>query len=309
MHVSIVGNAKWDYSAERDWQSGFVGVGHSCEVIDEKTSSAKTILGAAEKSDLLLWISANSFHTKETFQNCQSVVRVVGWHADLFWGLSRKNWQNAPVWNADVVYTADGGHDDLWEKMGVNHRWLLPGVKSGWVAKRGVKRDNYECDVAFVGNDGSSYHAEWPYRGRLVGALREMCLRNGWTFKNPGGASRKIERDRRMNDFYKSARVTVGDSLCLDYDKSKYWSDRVYEATGRGGVLIMPEIDALKAETGGWLPTYPWGDWEALEGVVGDLVASGDRRDALSAQGKLWAGENHTYETRVTQLLIGEGHG
>jgi hypothetical protein len=303
MHISIVGNARWQYNAEHDWRTGFEALGHTCKIVSEVGTGPDDLVKEAARSDFLMWVSANRTHSKETFDKCKATTLVIGWHPDLFWGLSRRRWTEAPVWDAEVVFTADGGHDALWEKMGVNHRWLLPGVRSMWVNRGATERDGYLCDVAFVGNNGSSYHPEWPYRKQLVENLQKMCAKNGWTFKNPGGASRKIERDRRMNDFYRSAKVTVGDSLCLDQNLSKYWSDRVYEATGRGGVLIMPQIDALSAQTGSWLPTYPWGDWNALEATVGGLLASETRRDELRAQGRAWAAENHTYEVRAAQLL------
>ena len=45
-------------------------------------------------------------------------------------------------------------------------------------------------------------------------ALRAMCDKNGWKFKNPGGDEPKIERSNDMNDFYASAKVTVGKRSC-----------------------------------------------------------------------------------------------
>ena len=80
----------------------------------------------------------------------------------------------------------------------------------------GTYRDSYACDVAFVGSNGVGYHeAAWPYRKELLQQLRAMSQRNGWSFRNPGGDDPKIDRGEDMNDFYRSARVTVGDSSLL----------------------------------------------------------------------------------------------
>jgi hypothetical protein len=106
-----------------------------------------------------------------------------------------------------------------------------------------------------------------------------------------------------MTDFYHAAKVTVGDSLCFDREYARYWSDRVYEATGRGGVLVMPHIDVLDAQFGGVLPMYPWGDWKALEAIVGRLVGDSGERDRVAAACRGVTGRDHTYLSRVDELL------
>jgi hypothetical protein len=302
MHITIVGNGRWKYNAEHDWATGFEGLGHTAKIIHEPSSTPTQLFEAAERSDLLLWIPSGFYNTAETVKQCSKLTAVAGWHADLFWGLDRKGWKDLPLWHADAVFTADGDHQELWSLMGVNHKWLLPGVRKQWVVKRGAPREGFLCDVAFVGNNGSNYHERWGYRAELLEHLQEMCARRGWVFRNPGGDTRNIQRDRRMNDFYRSAKVTVGDSLCLYQTRTRYWSDRVYEATGRGGVLIMPSLEHLDQQTGGWLPMYPWGDWKKLEMMVGDLLADADQRDFLRKRGKEWA-MGHTYDERAKWVL------
>ena len=98
------------------------------------------------------------------------------------------------------------------------------------VTIRGTFKEEYACDVAFVGSNGEGYHTDvWTYRKELVDYIRLMCQRHGWSFKNPGGDEPKIARGEQMNDFYASAKVTIGDSLCLKKENSHYWSDRVDE--------------------------------------------------------------------------------
>lgn len=303
MKITIVGNRKWEYSAENDWCHAFNAEGHKAVVLHEPTSTEDSILEAARSSDFLLWVPSKRYHSKDLVERCKKQTLVVGWHPDLFWGLSRKNWQELPLWQADFVFTADGGHDNLWKGMGVNHQWLLPGVREWWTAKKGRPRDGFLCDVAFVGNDGSSYHPEWPYRKDLLANLQIICAKNGWVFRNPGGQARSVQRDRRMNDFYASAKVVVGDSLCLDRENSLYWSDRVYETLGRGGLLLMPQIHALSSEFSNLLPMYPWGDWRALERKIGAFLDDPEGSKALSQNLRGLVAENHTYNCRVKQLL------
>jgi len=302
MHVTIVGDGRWKFCAERDWQDAFVAEGHDAILLDEKTISSEEIYRAAKKTDLLLWISSNTVHGKNLMRKCNEVTTTAGWHPDLFWGLTRPRWKNAPIWVAQHVFTSDGGKDELWAGMGVDHNWLLPGVRQIWTERPSRVRDGFLCDVAFVGNDGSTYHKQWPYRKELLTQLGQICSRNGWTFKNPGGSHRKVERNQNMNDFYKSASVTVGDSLCLDFEKAKYWSDRVYEASGRSGLIIMPQINALSAQTGSWLPTYPWGDWGALEAQIGAYLTDSSANSRARKEGNLWA-QGQTYRHRVREML------
>ena len=81
--------------------------------------------------------------------------------------------------------------------------------------------------VEVFGSNGEGYHTDvWTYRKELVDYIRIMCQRNGWKFRNPGGDEPKIARGEQMNDFYASAKVTIGDSLCLKKENSHYWSDR-----------------------------------------------------------------------------------
>jgi hypothetical protein len=98
--------------------------------------------------------------------------------------------------------------------------------------------------------------------------------RKGWSFKNPGGDDPKIDRGADMNDFYASAKVTVGDSLWLDREKALYASDRAYEAPGRGGLLIMPQLDFIDEDYAGHLPMYQWGDWTDLERKIGHYLTN-----------------------------------
>lgn len=301
--ITVVGNTSWRFNAEHDWVDAFRSLGLKTVFVDE-LADERSIVGAAADTRVLLWIGSRGRHDQDVMRRCGEHCVTVAWHADLFWGLERDGrWQQSAMWAAKHVFTADGGHDDLWQAMGVNHKWLLPGIREKWVDFRGRKRvERFMCDVAFVGSDGSRYHREWPYRAELLAVLRLMCEKNGWLFRNPGGSQNQINRNGRMSDFYACAKVTVGDSLCLDYAGSRYWSDRVYEATGRGGVLIMPQIDELEKQTGGWLPMYQWSDWWELETMVAGLLEDLGRQAELRSLGREWAA-TQTYRHRAIGML------
>jgi hypothetical protein len=128
-----------------------------------------------------------------------------------------------------------------------------------------------------------------------------MCARNGWTFRNPGGDQERISREH-MSDFYASATVTVGDSLCPPRAQARYWSDRVPEATGRRGLIVMPRIDAL-AKLYPAMPTYPWADWQALENLVGRLLDDHAGRAWSVAESHAVTAAGHTYLHRARTVL------
>jgi hypothetical protein len=104
-----------------------------------------------------------------------------------------------------------------------------------------------------------------------------------------------------MNNLYKSCRVTVGDSMLYQGVDDRYWSNRVPEALGRGGILIFPQVDYLAEITDGMLPMWPLGDFDQLEREVLELFHNDKRQEQLRRWGRQWA-KNHTYEVRVKEL-------
>jgi hypothetical protein len=305
LRVGIVGDARWRYSAEADWSDAFQAEGHQVTMLHEREAHGPDVVTLAARSDVLLWVSSDHRLSQDVMRRAGDRCVTVAWHPDLFFGLRNRRdaWRDSPMWAAQFVFSADGGNDDEWDRLGVDRRWLLPGVRERWTTTPGRLRSSFQADVAFVGNDGSSYHPEWSYRSELVEALWSMCDRNGWRFLNPGGSSRRVERNSRMNDLYRSVSVTVGDSLCFDREQARYWSDRVFEATGRGGVLVMPEIDVLRRDAGDAVEFYRWGDFDDLEDVVAGLLADKGRRDGLREAGRVWCRERHLYRHRVRTLL------
>jgi spore maturation protein CgeB len=130
-----------------------------------------------------------------------------------------------------------------------------------------------------------------------------MSVKNGWTFKNIGGDLPKVERSQDMNDFYASATVTVGDSLCLKKEHSHYWSDRVPEATGRGGFLIMPKINKLEEYYPYCMPMYNWGDFEQLEKMISNYLTDHEERERIRLKAWNITKEKHTYVNRAEEII------
>lgn len=308
MKICYIGNFQPEYSTENDVRKAFESLGHEVICVQENDFNPSFI--DAREYDLVLitstWDNAIPLDRWLTFMyDCaQDGVPTATLHLDTFWGKSRggRKWWLNPMFHTAYIFTADGDYQKEWKAFGKNHIWLPPAVRHD-AAHSGKFREEYACDVAFVGSNGVGYHEDvWSYRRELVDNLRAMCQRNGWSFKNPGGDDPKISRSDDMNDFYASAKVTVGDSLCLMKEASQYWSDRIPEATGRGGLLIMPEIDAM-TETWEVLPTYKWGDFEQLEKIVRLYLESEEDRKLVQRACQTITSRNHTYVNRVQTIM------
>lgn len=310
MRVAYIGNFEPEFSTENDVRKAFEHLGH--EVLKLQENDPHQIVKAKDFNyDLLLitgtWDCDAAILSEyiTMFKNCaERGIPTATLHLDTFWGKSRagRKWWLHPMFHTAYIFTADGDYQKEWKLFGKNHIWLPPAVRHD-AAHFGKFREEYACDVAFVGSNGVGYHEDvWGYRRELVDNLRAMCHRNGWSFKNPGGDHPKISRGEDMNDFYASAKVTVGDSLCLKKEASHYWSDRVPEATGRGGLLIMPWIDQIKNLYPDML-MYEWGNFKDLEGKVLRLLTDDDEITDIKNRCQDITAVNHTYLNRVQSIL------
>lgn len=307
MRVAYIGNFQPPFSTENDVKKAFEHIGWEVLALQEN-SDFKIDLTTI---DLLLitstWDEAIPLpQWLDIIKDCADLgIPSATLHLDTFWGKSRggRNWWKNPMFHTAYIFTADGDYQKEWKLFGKNHIWLPPAVRHD-AAHFGNFRPEYECDVAFVGSNGVGYHEDvWDYRKELVDNLRSICKQHGWSFKNPGGDDPKIDRGEDMNDFYASAKVTVGDSLCLKKEKSKYWSDRVPEATGRGGCLIMPQIDELEKIYKKQIPMYKWGDFKDLENKIADQLIRTEARVAAKTVAQKNTAKNHTYVNRVKQII------
>jgi hypothetical protein len=307
--VSYLGNFLPEFSTENDVKKALEHLGHIVIPIQENAVSVQQIAQQAFKSDLLLftgtWGEILPLHQMlDLFQECaKRGIPTATLHLDTFWSTKRqgRRWWTEPMFHTGYIFTADGDYQKEWELFGKNHHWLPPAIRHDAVGK-GERRPEYLCDVAFVGSNGFGYHEDvWPYRKQLVRTLRSMAAKNGWAFKNPGGFDGKIDRDSNLNDFYASAKVVVGDSLCLKKEESQYFSDRLFESWGRGAFLIMPQIDCINEMLN--QPTYKWGDFLDLENKIKYWLSNEEERNSIRDENLETVKEKHTYVNRVQEML------
>lgn len=216
-------------------------LGVEVEPLQENKVNLRMLEEAMEWNDIFLWI-----HTRNFFQvpdNAmlmflkelhQRKVPTISMHLDKFWGIPEREKRIGldPFWRTQFVFTADGSRDEYFRKAGVQHYWMKPAMSEVY-CHPGVPREEFRCDVGFVGAKG--YHPEYPFRPRLVDWLEETY---GGRFKHITDV-----RGHALNDFYASCKVVVGD--CIFAGTARYWSDRVPETLGRYGFLVHPRVVGL----------------------------------------------------------------
>lgn len=261
--------------------------------------------------DFVVWTHTHGFappkthHRQTRFLDAmrRQGVPVVSYHLDRWWDLHRQYQLNdEPFFRTDLVCTADGGNQDRWAALGVNHVWFPPGVSEAECSP-GTRRAAMASEIAFVGSWQGGYHPEHRHRSELVKWLKETYGDRCRFWPLPG---EHAVRGEMLRDLYASVKVLVGDSCFAgSQHATNYWSDRLPETLGRGGFLLHPETPGLEAHftPGEHLLTWPAGDWDTLANVVDASLIDDDMRHQVATAGRLHVLEHHTYERRMTHLL------
>lgn len=181
-----------------------------------------------------------------------------------------------------------------------------------------VNPRHYPGQVAFVGSwnlraqgDGrwSGYHDEWaPHRRAMLDACRN---RYGRDFECYPRAQRGGLRGQQLADLYATVPVLVGDSCLapIEDPPARYWSDRVPETLGRGGLLVHPDVEGLMdlfdaPVLAGALGLYRIGDYDEMFTRIDEALSLSDEdRTAARMVARRWVQDHHTYEVRMRQLV------
>lgn len=309
MKVAFIGNFTVPFTTENDLTWSLQNLGHTVYQMQEQQTNAEEILGTciSQEVDLLLYVHTHNWETPgsitldELFTKLKQLgIPTASFHLDYWRGLEREgDVGNHPFWRTEYVFTADGGSDQWYKDQGINHFWLPPGVveRDCYYAQ---PADRFNHEIVFVGS--SIYHKEWPYREELV---RWLHMTYGERFAHYGNGGLPNIRGHELNTLYRSARVVVGDSLCLGYKHTDYWSDRVPETIGRGGFLIHPAVPGIEKhyKDGKQIVLYPYGDFDMLKKQIDYYVSNYAERERIRLDGHLYVKANQTYTNRMQQML------
>lgn len=300
LRIAYIGNHRVPFSTESDLCWTLEDMGHEVIRLQEDDYWTPPL-----DIDLLFYTHTHGWITPADLPSYFDELRLrgiptVGFHLDYWRGLARESdVGNHLFWHTKYTFTADGGSNDWYRKQGINHFWLPPGVlkRDCYYAD---PKDEYLHDVIFVGS--RAYHPEWSYRPKLVNWLEQTY---GARFAHYGNDGRRALRGEELNRLYRTAKVVVGDSLCLGFKHPDYFSDRVTETMGRGGFLIHPEIPGMPKlfKDGTQITYYQFGDFKGLKEKIDYYVENYAAREALRLKAHLNVKEHHTYHNRISKLL------
>lgn len=296
--IVYIGNFKPPFSTENDYKKSFEALGIEVLPVQEseiRDNDIERIIEMTKDVDFLLY--TRTWADKGKIWNAinqGSHVPTVSVHLDLYLSIDReRGLDQDPFFLADYVFSADGGHQEKFKELGINHFFLPPGILAE-SCYRGEKREKYSQDVIFCGS--YKYHQEWDYRPLLINWLRATY---GNRFRLYG--SGECIRGKDLNDLYASAKVIVGDALY----SPNYWSDRVPETLGRGGFLIHPEVPGMEKHFTPYkhFVPYSYGDFKTLKEIIDYYIEHQDDAEQIRDAAQFHVERNHTYMQRAKEIL------
>lgn len=297
MRIAFLGNFTVPFTTENHHKKAWERLGHTVIPLQENKVPPQQIVAACRDADLFQWTHTHGWGCLGTISYDQMIERLqamgvpsFGYHLDVYWGLNildhrEDNVGLHPSWKVDKFFSTDGGHPEFWPTRGVNHEWLPPGVDEDG-CYYGQAYSQYAVDVGFVGS--INYHPEYPFRQRLIEALRNHY---GPRFRVFQGV-----REQSLNNVYASVKVIVGDHCFAGC--ANYWSDRVPETLGRGGFMIYPRTEGLDLP----LATYNPQDIGDLIRKIEYYLKCDDERERLRKDGHEAVKAAHTYRHRLAHI-------
>ena len=309
MKIVFLGNHSVDYSSETHHCKTLEALGHEVIRLQEGRASGEQILEQALGADILIVVHTHGWETPgmsldKVLRICtRNSVITLSYHLDLWLGIQRqKDLDKDPVYkDIQHFFVTDRLMSEWFNKeTNVQGHYLPAGVYHGEVYMSEDKHPKAN-DVIFVGSRG--YHAEWGYRTRLVDWLGDV-YKDKFTHVGGDGATGTV-RGHDLNAMYASSKVAVGDTLCINYDYPYYFSDRLFESTGRGAFTIFPYIKGLEDnfEIGKEIVTYEFNNWDELKQKIDYYIEHDEEREKIRQAGHQRTKRDHTYLQRWNVIL------
>lgn len=309
MRIAFLGNFGVDYSSETHHAKSIEALRHTVARLQEGKASGEQVLTEALKSDLLVVVHTHGWNTPgKPLNEVLNTLRAKGiptatYHLDLWFGLQRqKDLDKDPFYRSiGWFFTVDQLMADWFNQNTDVKGHFLPAAVYGPECYISDQPSEHANDVVFVGS--KRYHHEWPWRPQLIDWLRETY---GPRFTHVGGdGDTGTLRGDALNRMYANSKVAVGDTLCLGFDYPYYASDRLFEASGRGGMQLFPRIKGLdKLFTDGeHLRFFDFGDFDQLRALIDHYLDNSAEREQIRRAGHEHVKANHTYQHRWSEIL------
>lgn len=308
MKIVFLGNFQVPFTSESHYAATFEKLGHTVLRLQEPMVTTDRIWQECLNADMFFWVHTHGWDLKgqRTMAEVLRKLRgrnipTVAYHLDLYMGLRRWNeYHDHDYFKVEHFFTVDSLMADwLNQNTDTKGHYLPAGVfePECYIAE---KDDRFKYDVVFVGS--RRYHQEWQYRPRLIDWLERTY---GDRFAHFGNDGKHMVRGDELNRVYASAKVVVGDTLCINFDYPDYWSDRIYETTGRGGTIIHPYIKGLEREfvDRKELLFYQYGDFDDLKTKIDELIHDDKYRESIRMAGHERTKRDHTYTQRLQTII------
>lgn len=300
MRIGFIGNFQVPFTTENDRVWSFEKLGHEVIKFQENKTTVTELLLAHQQVDVLFYSHTHGWQIpalREVFLKYKEwSIPTVSVHLDRWAGLARESdVGKEATWFTEYIFMADGSPEavELYKKHNLNWFWLKPGVveRDCYIASADPMR--FPHDIIFVGS--KNYHKEYPFRPKLINWLQQQY---GKRFAHYGNDGLATMRGHDLNTLYASAKVVVGDS-CFG-GQPYYWSDRVPETIGRGGVLVHPYCEGM-----GDLPlaTYERGDFSSLKTIIEYYLNNPEFREGYRIHAHEHVKAHETYTARASEML------
>jgi len=182
-------------------------------------------------------------------------IPTISWSFDLLRGYLGFN---LPHLKADVVITTDPDDGFHTIRQGVHkpEKIMIEGKKI--------------YDVVFVGNPNY-----YKLRKKMIKRVKPKIFNN--------------VRGLALNKLLGQSKIVIGDS----YPASNYWSNRIYETTGRGGFFIHTKVEGMP----NYVPQFEYGKEKEL--IEYFLENEGERENIRDEQFE----KCPTYDDRIKELI------
>lgn len=312
MRIAYVGNRTnlasdgRSFNTENHVALSLEKLGHTVDFIQENEIKPGTLAARVKDADLFLWTRTwPGFVTEEDLEKVS--VPTASFHLDCYSNIKRDGGIGKDTfWHTDHVFSPEGSPQaaKIFKSHGVNHHYLPAGVyeDESEVLKEPINDSELKYDIVFIGGGVEYSHAEWGYRGELIRWLQRTY---GDRFHKYGHPQKHV-RGEELNKLLLSSRIVIGDSLCKDFMDSYYFSDRIFETTGRGGFTIAPYIPGItdyfvdRKE----VVLYSFGNWLQLKNLIDYYLAEGStEREQIRIAGNSRTRKDHTYRHRCQEML------
>jgi len=289
MNILYVGRFEVPYRSEVYIKAALEANGHTVSTCDLSKSKIKGVALQARKEnvDFVLFSKTKDENTLRTIYQLKGQgILTVCWLFDLF-GIPIRE-KTPPEFNCDIVFTTDGGEKTI-ER---GHHTLRQGIHLPEAADLTGPVEGDKFPIVFVGHGDEEIQ---PGRGALIDFLGSRYSSDFTHLTETRGMD--------LTKILSTSGVVVGDS----YPSERYWSNRIYEVTGRGGFLLHPETPGLEEEftDGEHYISYERDNFDKLEDTIDDFLQPDnlEEREAIRMNGWRLTSVEYTYESRCSDLI------